>query len=199
MNKGETKPLNVTKEAQHRVVIGLGWDPADRPKLMDKIGAMATRKPMHHDLDLSCFIFDVDKKLIGKVSADGDFAIDESGKIYHSGDNVEGLGDGDDEEISVELKDIPGHIKYIIFTAHISTGQSFGSVNSPEMRIYDAYTGHNFLHHDLGDEAGKDKGTFAFVTLQRSAADDWSLRYIGEYPITKDEKDWEAALQSYIA
>ena len=137
--------------------------------------------------------------LMRKVSADGDFAIDESGKIYHSGDNVEGLGDGDDEEISVELKDIPDHIKHIIFTAHISTGQCFGSVNAPEMRIYDAYTGHNFLHQDLGKGDGVDKGSFVFLTLQRSGGNDWNLHYIGDYPTTKDEKDWEAALQSYLA
>ena len=58
MKKGETKPLNVTKEAQHRVVIGLGWDPADAPKLIKKIGSLAKGLPTHHDLDLSCFIFD---------------------------------------------------------------------------------------------------------------------------------------------
>lgn len=199
MNKGESKPLNVTKEAQHRVVVGLGWDPADAPKLIKKIGSIAKGRPTHHDLDLSCFMFDEHKAMIGKVSADGDFAIDESGKIYHSGDNVEGLGDGDDEEISVELKDIPPIINSIIFTAHISTGQSFGSVNAPEMRIYDAYTGHNFLHHDLSEQSGADKGTFVFISLQRSAANDWSLHYIGDYPVSKDQKDWEAALQSYLA
>ena len=61
MKSGKSKPLNVTKEAQHRIVIGLGWDPADEPGLIQRIGSMAKGQPTHHDLDLSCYIYDENK------------------------------------------------------------------------------------------------------------------------------------------
>ncbi|MFP4313738.1 MAG: TerD family protein [Alphaproteobacteria bacterium] len=197
MRKSETKALNVTKEAKHRVFVGLGWDPADDPGLVNKVKAMAKGEETHHDLDLSCYAFDSYKAFAGFVSALPEHASIANDTIYHSGDNEEGVGEGDDEEISVELKDLPDDIHDIIFTATVTSGQSFSDVKSPEMRIADGYTDHNFLHHDLGADAPKNANVFIFVKLTRGE-DGWSMTYIGNYARDGEIGDYEEYLRSYL-
>lgn len=197
MAPGETKPLNVTKEAQHRVVVGLGWDPADDPGLMGKVKALAKGKETHHDLDLSCYAYDEYKAFAGFVSALPEHASIANDHIYHSGDNEEGVGEGDDEEISVELKDLPDNIHHIIFTATVSTGQSFADVNSPEIRVADGYTNHNFLHHDIGADNAKNANVFVFVKLQRND-EGWFLTNISEYARDSEIRDYEEFIRTYL-
>ena len=119
IQKGEKGPLNVTKEARHRVFVGLGWDPNEETGLIDKAKALVKGQELHHDLDLSAYVFDADARMISHICAESGRHTDQTGKIYHSGDNIEGLGDGDDEQISVELKDLDPLIAHIIFTASI--------------------------------------------------------------------------------
>ena len=58
----DTKPLNVTQEGHHRIFVGLGWDPNENVGLKDKaLGALGL-KDTHHDLDLSCYIYDANKR-----------------------------------------------------------------------------------------------------------------------------------------
>lgn len=198
MQKGETKQLNVTKEAQHRVVVGLGWDPAAQAGLLDKVQAMAKGKNLHHDLDLSCFAYDEYKAFVGQVSAVPELATMANEKIYHSGDNEEGVGEGDDEEISVELKDLPINFVHLFFTATVTSGQTFGVVNSPEMRIADGYTDHNFLQTDLNAPQAKDSNLYLFVKLSRGENDNWSLTFLDEYKQDSEINDYEAFLRTYL-
>lgn len=106
---------------------------------------------------------------------------DLSEKIYHSGDNLDGTAEGDDEEISVELRDIPDHIHHIIFTAGIQTGHVFAEIDACEMRIADGYTGHSFLSTPLICEEGKDKNAYVFIRIFRENDDEWNIHYIGQY------------------
>lgn len=182
LEKGQHVPLNVTQESQHRIFVGLGWDPADRPGL---IGRAATalglsRRAPYHDLDLSCFFYDAAGNLIGEVGSAPDKATDLSGRIYHSGDNVEGIGEGDDEQISVELKDLPAEIHHLVFTASIKSGHRFADIKSPEIRLVDGYSGHEFLKVRLGEEDGATLPAFTFVHLYRDG-NGWVVHYVGAY------------------
>lgn len=182
MDCGQTMLLNVTKEAQHRVVVGLSWDPA-KPGFLDKMCDMAGVKPAHHDLDLLCFIYDAEKNLIDTVSADADHAIDRSETIYHSGDNIEGHGGGDDEEISVELKNVPDSVHSIVFVSFIKTGHKFKDVNIPEIHLADGYTGRDFLHIDLNDGDQSSCNGFIFCKIFRdtSKENSWALTNISNF------------------
>lgn len=197
MEAGDKKPLNVTQQARHRVMVGLGWDPAEEPSLWEQIKSLFVKKNHHHDLDLSCFIYDAQKNFIESVSADTRKAIDASGKIYHSGDNEEGIGEGDDEEISVELKEIDDIIHHIIFKAHIKTGHTFSDIEDTHIRLADGYTNHNFLQQDMQCDAGQKADAYVFCRLYRND-DQWQIHFIGEYVKTDDTKSWDETLVSYI-
>lgn len=196
IKKGETAPLNVTKEARHRVFVGLGWDPNENFGIIDEAKALMGGKPVHHDLDLSCYIYDSSKGFMECVSTETDHHIDKSGQIYHSGDNEEGIGDGDDEQISVELKDLPPGIHYIVFIATVKSGHVFGEVDSPEIRLADGYSDHDFLKTPLSPEEGREKSAFVFARITRTGDDEWSTHNISEY--TDIAENWAEFLKQYL-
>ena len=187
MQKGQCKPLNVTQKAKHRIVVGLGWDPAEEKGLIGKVQAIAQGKETHHDLDLSCHIFNINKELIETISAEPDRLIDASEHIYHSGDNEEGIGEGDDEEISVELKNLPKTIHHILFTAKIKSGHGFHEINNPEIRLADAYTNHNLLVQLLDEPENEKNNFFIFCRLTREK-DGWNLCNISTFSALKKDE-----------
>lgn len=198
--KGQTVPLNVTQKSSHRVFVGLGWDPNEDISMKDKaLGALGL-KDTHHDLDLSCYIYDQNKRYITHISHETGHEADQTGKIYHSGDNVEGVGDGDDEQISIELKGLDPAIDAIVFKASIKTDNVFKDVTDPEIRIADGYSDHNFLHVSLKEG---DTAVFVFACLKRSTHDDnpdaWTIHHIGEFIKKTKDSDWPEILKTYIA
>jgi len=199
--KGSHKKLNVTKEARHRIMVGLGWDPADEMGVIEKMKSVAKSKEFYHDLDLACYIYDKDGNNISSVSAEPGQSIDHTGNIYHSGDNVEGYGEGDDEEISVELKDLNANIHHIIFTAQIRTGHVFREIDAAEIRLADGYTNHNFLQTPLIDDEGLDKNAYIFVHLYRAPdakADQWMLHHVAEYMNANNIDAWHKRLKDFL-
>ncbi len=195
--KGDHGALNVTQEARHRILAGLGWDPAGKAGLGGKVGAALERKQTHHDLDLFCFTFDSHNNFISEVSADHSMNIDPSGKIYHSGDNEEGFGEGDDEQISVELKELDPNIYHILFTVKIQTGHSFGEVAAPAMRLADGFSNDDFLKASIDDEDGQNKDIFVFAHTYRSGGE-WRLHHVGEYLSTADHQSWREELSRFL-
>lgn len=195
--KRQSVPLNVTQEAKQRIFVGLGWDPNEKPGFGDTLGALIGAREKHHDLDLSCFYFDEQKNCLGAVTADPASYSDESGAIYHSGDSVEGIGDGDDEQISVELKDLPQEIAHILFKASIKSGHHFSDIKDPAIRLCDGYTGHCFLEAALSDERAQKSDAFIFVHLHREGAL-WMMRPVGEFSTNKDLESWKTALADYL-
>lgn len=197
--KGDTVPLNVTQQARHRVFVGLGWDPNENVGLADKVQEKLGLKHNHHDLDLSCYIYGADKRYISHVSTESGRETDQTGKIYHSGDNVEGVGDGDDEQISVELKDLDEAIQAIVFKASIKSGHSFSEVTEPEIRLVDGYSDHNFLHVALDHTEGNDKSAFVFVSLIKNVEGVWTVKHISEFVDIPADGKWSDILKAYIS
>ncbi|MGH1399197.1 MAG: TerD family protein [Alphaproteobacteria bacterium] len=169
------KPLNVTQEAAHRIFVGLGWDPNDSPSLRDKIGALIRKRASHHDLDLSCFYYDADGKALGYVTAAPEHYSNATHSIYHSGDDSEGIGDGDDEQISVELKNLPDNVYHLVFKASIKSGHNFDEIKEARVRLCDGYTERVFedvgIHSDMNAfvflHLTKDNGQWRYVRIDR--------------------------------
>lgn len=191
-------PLNVTRESTHRIFVGLGWDPNETPTLKDKVGAIIGKREHHHDLDLTCYYFNQDNACLGFVSGEVPHNTNPSGSIYHSGDSIEGIGDGDDEQISVELKNLPPNIHHLIFKASIKSGHSFGDVAEPEIRLCDGYTGRCFSETFMTDDSGKNSDSFVFVRVSRGAsADEWYFDRIDSFANMQDQDDWGDALSRF--
>jgi tellurium resistance protein TerZ len=111
-----------------KVVMGLGWDP------VKKKGFFRT-KAVNIDLDASCALFDENKNPVdfvwfGQLKS-------RDGSIVHTGDNLTGEGEGDDEQIIVELKRVPANVKFLIFTVNSFRGQSFNEVENAYCRLVD--------------------------------------------------------------
>jgi tellurium resistance protein TerZ len=107
-----------------KVFMGLGWDPA--------------RNGGDIDLDASCICFDSNKSVVDTVyfgNLNGG-----NGSIMHSGDNLTGDGDGDDEVINVDLSRVPSNIDSLVFTINSFRGQTFNEVANCFARLVDHST-----------------------------------------------------------
>ena len=72
------------------------------------------------------------------------------------GDNLTGGGDGDDEQIEVDLTIIPANVSRVVFTVTIYDAelrrQNFGQVSNAFIRIVDTATGSELIRYDLGED-----------------------------------------------
>ncbi|MCI6552471.1 MAG: TerD family protein [Lachnospiraceae bacterium] len=145
LQKGQKVSLTKGNPGLSRVVVGLGWD----VNQFDTGGAF--------DLDTAAFLL-TDS---GKVSRSEDFVFfgnltHPSGAVQHMGDNLTGAGEGDDEQIKLNLQQIPDHITKIAFTVTIYEAdirhQNFGQVNNAFIRIYNDENGEELLRYDLGED-----------------------------------------------
>lgn len=145
LSKGQKISLTKSNPGLKKVVVGLGWD----TNAFDTGAAF--------DIDSSAFLL-TDS---GKVSKPEDFVFygnlnHPSGAVKHCGDNLTGAGDGDDEQIKIDLSAVPAEITKIDFTVTIheaeSRRQNFGQINNSFIRIYNEETGEEILRYDLGED-----------------------------------------------
>ena len=145
LKKGQKVSLTKENTGLTKVVVGLGWD----VNQYDTGGAF--------DLDAAAFLL-ADS---GKVSRSEDFVFygnlkHPSGCAEHMGDNLTGAGDGDDEQIRINLSAVPENISKIAFTVTIyeaeTRRQNFGQVSNAFIRIYNELTGEEILRYDLGED-----------------------------------------------
>lgn len=192
----EHTPLNFTQKSKHRIFVGLGWDPNESPTLKDKVGALIGKREAHHDLDLACYYYNQDGACLGYVGVDDAHSANPSGSIYHSGDSVEGIGDGDDEQISVELINLPPNIHHLIFKASIKSGHSFDEVAAPEIRLCDGYTERCFAEASLKDGT---HDVYVFARVYRGeTSGEWMLHQIGEFVAGAGVESWDDTLAGYL-
>ena len=99
-------------------------------------GFLGGNKEVDVDLDASCILFDEQNNAVDAVwfrqlrSKDG--------SIQHTGDNRTGAGDGDDEQIIVNLAQVPANIKSLVFTVNSFTGQNFSQIANATVRLVNA-------------------------------------------------------------
>lgn len=145
LQKGQKVSLTKGNPGLKKVVVGLGWD----VNQFDTGGDF--------DLDAAAFLLGDS----GKVAKSEDFVFygnlnHPSGAVQHMGDNLTGAGDGDDEQIKIDLTQVPDNITKIAFTATIyepeQRRQNFGQVNNAFIRIYNEETGEEMLRYDLGED-----------------------------------------------
>ena len=143
--KGQKVDLTKTNPGLSKILIGLGWD----IKRYDGGDAF--------DLDASAFLLGAN----GKVPSDDEFIFynqmkHKSGSVEYMGDNRTGAGEGDDEQIKVDLRAIPADVDKIAFTVTIydaeKRNQSFGQVSNAFIRIVDANTNQELVRYDLGED-----------------------------------------------
>lgn len=165
--QGQNAPLN---EGFSRLLVGLGWDP--------RVGAGEK-----FDLDASCFLLGEN----GRVRSQRDLIFYKQttsacGALVYSGDNRDGVGEGDDETFDVDLTRLPADVAKLVFVATIYKAgerkQNFGMVNSAFIRVVDQTTNEEIVRFDLTEDACCEKSLIFGELYQRNGA--WKFRALGE-------------------
>ena len=164
--------VSLTKEAPTMSVamVGLGWD----MRVTDGEG---------FDLDASVFMVGDD----GKVKSDAGFIffnnkVSQCGSVTHQGDNRTGEGDGDDEQVKIELAKVPADISKLVFSVTIydaeNRKQNFGMVSNSFMRVVNHDNGQEIARFDLSEDASTETAMI-FGELYRNDAE-WKFRAVGQ-------------------
>ncbi|VWB80139.1 tellurium resistance protein TerZ [Burkholderia lata] len=154
------------------ISLGLGWDPVKSGGFFSKMLGGGSNDI---DLDASCILLDGDMKSVDLVW----FRQLESrdGAIEHSGDNLTGEGDGDDETIHVDLQRLSGTIQYLVFTVNSFRGQTFDQVENAYCRILDDSKNQELARFNLA-EKGRHTGV-VMASLSRGGGG-WEFKAIGQ-------------------
>ena len=145
LSKGQKVDLTKDNPGLSKILVGLGWD----VNAFDSGAAF--------DLDAAAFMVGSS----GKCPTEKEFVFygnleHPSGALKHMGDNLTGEGDGDDEQIVVELAQVPASVERIAFTVTIydaeSRRQNFGQVSNAYIHIQDMTSGADLIRYDLGED-----------------------------------------------
>ena len=145
-----------------RVAMGLGWDPAASGRSID--------------LDASAIVVDGRGKKVESVWFMSKSAY--RGAIEHSGDNLTGDGDGDDETIEVDLSRLPDAAQAIVFVVNSFQGQKFTEVRSAYCRLLDRDSGAELVRFDLTESKPH---TGVIMCVLHRAGSTWDMTAIGEF------------------
>ncbi|WP_016906655.1 MULTISPECIES: TerD family protein [Streptomyces] len=170
LNKGGN--VSLTKEAPNltAVMVGLGWD-------------ARTTTGSDFDLDASALLTNAE----GKVGDDRNFVFfnnlaSQDGSVQHTGDNLTGEGEGDDEVINVNLAGVPAEVEKVVFPVSIydaeTRQQSFGQVRNAYIRVVNQADGNELARYDLTEDASTETA-MVFGELYRHGAE-WKFRAIGQ-------------------
>ncbi|WLI89824.1 TerD family protein [Massilia sp. R2A-15] len=173
VNLQKGQKISLDKEAGgtlSRVVMGLGWDAIKKGGLF---GFGARTESV--DLDASCLMFDeggrpVDAVWFRQLKS-------QDGSIVHTGDNRTGAGDGDDEQIIVDLSRVPGQVKSLVFTVNSFTGQNFAQVQNAYCRIVNAADQKEVARYDLSVQGAHTAQIMAKLYRHNG---EWKMHAIGE-------------------
>jgi tellurium resistance protein TerD len=164
--------VSLTKAAPNltAVTVGLGWD-------------VRTTTGADFDLDASAIICNAS----GKVISDQHFVFfnnlrSPDGAVEHQGDNLTGSGEGDDEQVKVNLAGLPQEADKVVFTVSIydaeTRNQSFGQVQNAFIRVVNSADNNELARFDLTEDASTETA-MVFGELYRNQAE-WKFRAIGQ-------------------
>lgn len=180
LQKGQKVSLSKESAGLSRVVIGLGWDEAPRKK--GGFLSALTSSNAAIDCDASALVLTG-----GKVVDKGDIVYfgnlrHRSGTINHNGDNLTGAGAGDDEQIVVDLANVPAQYDKIVLVVNIYQAvqrrQHFGMIQNAFIRLVDARDNRELCRYNLTDDYS-DMTALIFGEVYRHNGE-WKFNAIGQ-------------------
>ncbi|GFN31536.1 TerD family protein [Paenibacillus xylaniclasticus] len=170
LTKGQKVDLTKSNPGLTKITVGLGWDTNKYDGGKD------------FDLDVSVFLANA----AGKVENERNFIYfnnrqNENGSVVHTGDNRTGEGEGDDEQIKIDLPNVPSNVEKIAFTITIyeaaERNQNFGQVSNAYVRILDESNGSELIRFDLGEDFSIETGVVVGELYRHSG--EWKFSAIG--------------------
>lgn len=164
LSKGQRVSLAKTAGASGElasIIMGLGWD------ISPEAGTV--------DLDASCAMFDAQGNPLETVYFGN--KQDRARSIIHSGDNLTGAGDGDDEQIRVDLSKVPANVANIVFTVTSYRGQEFTVVRGAFCRVINGANNQEICKYQLSVGF---KGTALILARLYRHNGEWKIATLGE-------------------
>jgi tellurium resistance protein TerZ len=185
LRPGQTMSLTGTSGRPTRVRMGLGWE-----SIKGRSGTRVSRV----DLDASALLYSADGTLIDQVwyrqlrSQDG--------SVQHTGDNVEGEGEGDLESIRVDLSQVPEEVTTLVFTVNSYTGQSFSRIANASCRLVDETYG----EEEMGSFNLSASGAHTAQIMAKLSREGtgWTMTAIGRPAGGATYQDLLAAVADYL-
>jgi tellurium resistance protein TerD len=170
LSKGGNVSLTKAAPGLTAVNVGLGWD-------------VRTTTGADFDLDASALLLGAD----GKVLSDQHFVFfnnlkSPDGSVEHTGDNLTGEGEGDDEMIKVNLAGLAPEVDKVVFPVSIhdadARGQSFGQITNAFIRVVNSADNNELTRYDLTEDYSTETA-LVFGELYRNGAE-WKFRAVGQ-------------------
>ena len=170
LSKGSNLSLTKADPGLQMAMVGLGWDPR-------------TTSGDQFDLDASAILVTSS----GKVRNNDDFIFynqleSKDGSVVHQGDNRTGEGDGDDEQILINLATVSADIERVVIVVSIDQAearrQNFGQVRDAYCRVVNQDNDHEIVRYDLSEDAASET-TMVFAEIYRNGAE-WKFRAVGQ-------------------
>lgn len=189
LKKGQKVSLSKEAAGLSKVIVGLGWDEVNRG------GLFSTRKPDPIDCDASAILLKS-----GKFCSRDDLVYygnlhHKSGAINHLGDNLTGEGEGDDEQIIIDLAKVPQEYDKIVIVVNIYQAnirkQHFGMLKNAFVRVVDERTGRELCRYDLTENY--DGMTAMIFGEVYRYGNEWKFNAIGQG--TEDSKITEVTVR----
>jgi stress response protein SCP2 len=163
-----------------RIMVGLGWD-----EVQQKRGLFAP-KPKDIDCDASVILCGADGKVVSPETNRCCIFFGNlrhpSGAIVHQGDNLTGAGEGDDEQIMVDLSMIPQEIQKLVFVVNIYDanvrGQHFGMIRNAFIRLVDLAGNNEICRFNLTEDYTGMTGLVVGEIYRRGG--EWKFNAIGQ-------------------
>jgi tellurium resistance protein TerD len=170
LSKGGNVSLSKEAPGLTDVLVGLGWD-------------VRTTDGADFDLDASAILLaDTDKAISDKHFVFFNNLKSPDSTVEHTGDNLTGEGEGDDEAIKVNLAGMAADVQKIVFPVSIydadSRSQSFGQVRNAFIRVVNAANNAEIARYDLSEDASTETA-MVFGELYRNGAE-WKFRAVGQ-------------------
>lgn len=177
LQKGQKVSLSKENAGLSTVLIGLGWDEAKRSR-----GGLFAPKPQPIDCDASALLL-----RNGRLIEQADIVYfgnlqHRTGTVRHLGDNLTGAGEGDDEQIIVELDKIPAEYDRIVIVVNIyeatQRNQHFGMIENAFIRLVDGKTNKEMCKYNLSENySGMTAMIFGEVYRHNG---EWKFNAIGQ-------------------
>jgi len=172
LTKGQRVSLEKVAPGLTEIFIGLGWD------------IKATDTGYDFDLDSSVFLLGSNEKLI----SDNHFVFynnltspDADKSVQHMGDNLTGVGEGDDEVIKVNLKKVPNDVRKIVITVTIheaqQRNQNFGQIRNAFVRVVNAQSKQEVIRYDLVEDYSIETALIMAELYRKDG--EWRLNAVG--------------------
>lgn len=186
LQKGQRVDLTKGNPGLSKIMVGLGWDPVQKSGggggLFGSLFGGGGGGGANIDCDASVIMLGANDKLQNNsdVIYFGNLK-SKDGSVTHTGDNITGDGEGDDEQVFIELNRVPGHVEKLVFVVNIydcvKRKQHFGMIQNAFIRVVNPTNNLEMIKYNLTDDYSG-KTSLVVGEIYRSGTD-WKFAAVG--------------------